>query len=290
MNDPLTELAATCAEPFIMRVWGNSTDHAGVECERQKLVSAILTALQSATRAKDERIKELEDAVTSLHSQWADDSRALRTIVEAKDKEIVELRVALMAAVSAILDHPQSFSWTTQGFGMIRTYLDSGKRWRLNIWDDRLAIPNVSLIHDHPWSFRSFIIAGRLTNQRYRIVAGDPTHQFHSILTGEGGGPVETPSFCRLEKTVTEVFGPGETYAQSLDQIHETSYLRGTITLNDRTPPTKTHTARVFWPVGQPWVDAMPRTATNDEVINAIDAARKSPRNSPCKTPVKGSI
>lgn len=55
--------------------------------------------------------------------------------------------------------------------------------------------------------------------------------------------------------------------------MHETKYARGTVTLNDRTPPTKAYTARVFWPAGTEWVDAMPRRATKQEVLDAVSAA-----------------
>lgn len=172
-----------------------------------------------------------------------------------------------------------TFEWTTQGFGMIRTYLDTAKRWRLNIWDDRLMVPNVSLIHDHPWSFTSYVIAGELTNRRYGVRetaparGEDATHHWHHIITGEGGGKHSPVHDCLLIKHKKEVYGPSSIYSQSLDEVHKTNYTRGTVTINDRTPATKDHTARVFWPVGTEWVDAEPRIARSDEVNAAVGAA-----------------
>lgn len=180
------------------------------------------------------------------------------------------------AAVRSILEHCDSYTWTTMGFGMIRTYLDPAKQWRLNIWDDRLQVPNVSTIHDHPWSFTSYVFCGSLNNTIYDVFTHSRTpmtHAYHSIKTGEGGGPVEKPNHCRLLAHPKLIYRAGSQYSQVLDVVHETSYERGTVTLNDRTPPTETYTARVFWPLGQEWVDAEPRRATPREVADAVEAA-----------------
>lgn len=185
---------------------------------------------------------------------------------------------AQRAFVRRILNRPEEYSWTVQGFGMIRTYLDNAKRWRLNIWDDRLMVPNVSLIHDHPWDFDSLIISGELHNRRYDARFGGigyrPTHNYCNILTGEGGGMVDQISKdALLVQRQPEVYYCGESYNQQRDEIHETYATRGTVTLNDRTPATKAHTARVFWPLGQKWVDAEPREATSFEILSATAVA-----------------
>lgn len=185
--------------------------------------------------------------------------------------------LATQEFVLRTLENHDKHEWTTMSFGMIRTYLDPKKRWRLNVWDDRLQVPNVSIIHDHPWSFGSLNIVGELTNIRYNSidVIGDAagTHLYHKIVTGEGGGPAEAPRKCRLIPKPEETYFAGGYYHQYAEEVHETSYLRGTVTLNDRTPASADHTARVFWPVGTNWVDAMPRIATSGEIRAAIDAA-----------------
>jgi len=165
--------------------------------------------------------------------------------------------------------------WTVQGFGFLRTYFgpaDAPKRYRLNLWDSHFTVPNVSTIHDHPWDFKSVIIAGEFTNQRYVMqdfVPGEATHSFTTIKTGEGGGleksAVET---CFLSPEWEEDYGPGDTYSQRADEIHETKFTDGSVTLNERIGDTE-H-ARVFWPYGTDWVDAMPRKATQREVSAAV--------------------
>src|SRR5258708_2352757 len=73
------------------------------------------------------------------------------------------------AAVRSILEYPNGGrEWSVQGFGMLRTYLDEQHTYRLNIWTDELASPGVSLIHDHPWHFHSWILAGKLTNEIFK--------------------------------------------------------------------------------------------------------------------------
>jgi predicted dehydrogenase len=162
---------------------------------------------------------------------------------------------------------------------MIRTYLGESKRFRLNIWDDRLRTnPPASTIHDHPWDFTSYIISGRLLNIAYYVVEVDTndetsTHQYFRIKTGEGGGPTEDPKFARLTFACAQLYSEGDDYYQSKECVHETQYDRGTVTLNDRSPPTAEYTARVFWPRGQSWVDAVPRPATNAEIKQAVESA-----------------
>lgn len=167
--------------------------------------------------------------------------------------------------------------WTAQGFGFLRTYFgpaDAPKRFRLNLWDKRFMVPNVSTIHDHPWDFKSVIVAGRFYNQRYRIypLPLPPTHTFTTIKTGEGGGLEKTPlQSCHLERYNIEPYSPGETYSQVANEIHETIFADGTVTLNERVGDTE-H-ARVFWPHGTDWVDAIPRPATREEVCRAVLAS-----------------
>lgn len=175
----------------------------------------------------------------------------------------------------SFLERADQSSWTVQGFGMVRTYLDEDKRWRLNIWDDRLQTPNVSLIHDHPWSFISYIACGRIVNQRYGMEEGAPhTHFYKEIVTGEHGTDAGSPRSCRLVERRPEIYTAADSYHQRLTEVHETRAQRGTVTVNDRTPPTKAYTARVFWNLSQrDWTAARPRPATWGEVEAAVNAA-----------------
>jgi hypothetical protein len=184
------------------------------------------------------------------------------------------------------LNNPLEHSWTVQGFGMLRTYLDPDKRYRLNIWHSALAVPGVSIIHDHPWHFTSLVIAGAFANQRYTVapaldwsppgapIPAPPTHHYQWIKTGEGGGPKGNVCSAVLTPGPLEVYTVGDTYAQTRDEVHASFYADGTCTLNDRTERVG-EDARVFWPYGQKWVDAEPRAATATEVVYALTAVRQ---------------
>lgn len=169
-------------------------------------------------------------------------------------------------------------AWTVQGFGFLRTYFgpaSAPKMYRLNLWDSHFTVPNVSTIHDHPWDFTSVIVAGEFGNQRYRLYGEmkhgltPPTHVFTTIRTGEGGG-LEKSAFkdCVLDAYKEEHYAPGDVYGQQAHEIHETKFVDGSVTLNKRIGDTE-H-ARVFWPYGTDWVDAIPRAATKDEVTSAV--------------------
>jgi hypothetical protein len=189
----------------------------------------------------------------------------------------------LKPLVAAVLQDDRR-PWTVQGFGFLRTYFgpsDAPKKFRLNLWDHHLTVPNVSTIHDHPWDLKSVIVAGEIINQRYLMpwvsssdVFPNPTHAFTTIKTGEGGG-LEKSAFrsCVLEPKRPEPYQPSDVYHQAADEIHETFFADGTVTLNEREGDTE-H-ARVFWPWGTHWVDAMPRPATREEISFAAARSLK---------------
>lgn len=171
-----------------------------------------------------------------------------------------------------------NYNWTVQGFGMVRCYLDAEQRFRLNIWDERLRTPGVSLIHDHPWSFTSKVFCGRIRNKRYHFATTSQTdlnYNYKHIITGPDGADASPVMQCRLMPYATiEEYKAGQTYSQKLTEVHETDALRGTVTVNDRTAPTNEYTARVFWHKQAPeWIAARPRPATVVEIIRAIDSA-----------------
>lgn len=164
--------------------------------------------------------------------------------------------------------------WTAQGFGFLRTYFgppEQPKRFRLNLWDSTFTVPNVSTIHDHPWDFQSLIVAGGFGNKRYKIhsTTNRPSHSYTVIRTGVGGGVEKDATLsCDLEPYSTEHYKPGDTYSQQANEIHETYFADGAVTLNERVGDTER--ARVFWPYGTDWVDAIPRSATREEIETAV--------------------
>lgn len=184
---------------------------------------------------------------------------------------------ALRATVQSVLLMPHAYDWSVQGFGMLRTYLgDGGKTWRLNIWDSALAVPNVSIIHDHPWDSTSWIIAGAFKNIRFlesRSGWARGDFEWATIRTGEGGGPEGERGETWLTACQEEHYFPGMIYSQKAYEIHASYCDDGTVTLNKRTTVGDGPHARVFRAAGTEWVDAEPRQATVAEVESAVQKA-----------------
>lgn len=190
----------------------------------------------------------------------------------------------LKPLIEGVLRDSDAHDWSIQGFGMLRTYLGpegDPKRFRLNIWDSRFAVPGVSTIHDHPWHFDSIIVAGAFCNVRYDMKRAEtgyeaqgsdrsPTHSYVEIKTGPGGGinPADYPAATILVPRRPELYAGGDVYHQDATEIHESLPYDGTVTFNERRRVGDGEHARVFWPYGEKWVDAEPRKATHDEVRN----------------------
>jgi hypothetical protein len=187
-----------------------------------------------------------------------------------------ELFEAMRATIRAHLENPFNLKWTVQGFGMMRCYFEADKRFRLNIWDPRLAVPGVSVVHNHPWHFTSWIINGAFRNIRYmkderRGVAWN----YMVIKTGEGGGPMydNDKGVMRLLEREPEVYTAGHTYSQRANEVHRSDYDPGTVTINDRERVGDGEHALVFWPYQEEWVDAEPRAATWFEIADVTKRA-----------------
>lgn len=182
--------------------------------------------------------------------------------------------IGVMTALArAVLEHADAFEWSVQGFGMIRTYCDPAKRYRLNVWDNDLAIPNVSLIHDHPWNFRSWILCGGMANQRFlEFRHWGEEFEWMQIIPGHDGGSQGPRYATRLHAMAEEHYSAGGSYHQFKDEIHRSVFQNGTVTINDRTERGE-DVARVFWPAGEEWVDAKPRLALPGELHRTVKRA-----------------
>jgi len=157
--------------------------------------------------------------------------------------------------------------WSIQGFGMLRLYLT--KEIRLHVWDARFMVPNVSLVHDHPWNFFSRVIAGQIENARYYVRepdAGSPNYFFSTIQCGPGGGMRSEPKLIGLARHPSHTYIEGQSYSQEASEIHDTDYRDGTVTLVERTFKQDTEHARVFWKESEQWISAEPRKADEQEV------------------------
>jgi len=176
-----------------------------------------------------------------------------------------------------VLRDPLAREWSLQGFGMLRTYLNSHDR--LHVWDSRYRAPAVSTIHDHPWDFKSVVVSGVLANHRYVLAdasEGEGTHLSSSIKCGPGGGLVGEPRHVTLVRLgLPQVFRAGSVYRQRAAEIHETNATDGTVTIVRRSFLSDSDHAVVAWPIGREWGSAEPRPATREEVLDIVASARR---------------
>lgn len=194
-----------------------------------------------------------------------------------KDPSATEIRT--------ILEDPLGYNWSIQGFGMLRLYLTTDEIWRLHIWNQDLAVEDVSTVHDHPWDLDSRIISGVLGNQRFTNEghadqslgqAMDPdTQLWHAVLirTGEGGHPLEEPQPWMLTPQPYELYYPGDTYHQDAPEIHESIPHPGTVTVVRRTFSRKRDIATSLYKDTPEWVSAEPRPATPEEIMHFTTVA-----------------
>jgi hypothetical protein len=170
-----------------------------------------------------------------------------------------------------LLNHALDMPWTVQGFGLLRLHMGNH---RLHLWDERLMVPGVSMIHDHAqWGLTSLVIKGSIINQRYEASGRDPhpTHHYVHIVGGHGRDSFQhEPRTVLLTPRHPELILTGMSYSQTPGEIHESKpEPGGTVTLMTKRP-TDTDQAIVFWEIGSEWVSAQPRPATRDEVSAAV--------------------
>lgn len=184
---------------------------------------------------------------------------------------------ALQIAVLQILDQAHSWSWSVQGFGMLRLYVR--KVGRIHLWDEALRYPNVSMVHNHSWDLKSHVVCGLVVNTRYEQRSCEDTffgQTYHGkrMITGYQCSDVQPLDDCMLREEVIERFGPGETYSQRAAELHRTDAVDGTVTLMERNEDTNGQ-ADIRWLYGTKWGTARPRPATPEECLATVTKAKK---------------
>lgn len=156
-------------------------------------------------------------------------------------------------------------TWSPHGIGMMRTYLDPERQFRLNLWHSCLRNPGISTMHTHPWVFRSTVLCGGIENTRWkRVNAGKGAAYNEDTITcgpradasKEGALLSGNPQRVYLTPDPAEVYAPGTSYIQEASEIHTTRFRDGSATLMHRGDPCSGHEASVFWPADEEWGDA----------------------------------
>lgn len=199
--------------------------------------------------------------------------------------------------VKAILRSPTDLEWSVSGLGMLRTYLSD--EVRLHIWDPRLRVPKVSPIHDHPWALKSQVVGGTLRQNRFILKAtkewleGKYQWKHHAgqipdnaeaveemwwapIVCGNKAYTKSSPKEAQLYRMPLEIFREGDVYEQRKEEIHETIPEMGTVTIITRSFAVDRESANVYWRGDKEWIDAAPRPASMDEIVDVTKYALRT--------------
>lgn len=175
--------------------------------------------------------------------------------------------------VKKILENSHAIDgWTIQGLGMLRLYLSPTKR--LHIWHKAIQYRDATKLHDHAWDLHSKIVVGKIRNKIYKLGGLRKVYK-HLLIPGEGGGLLDEKEIITLKEPEVSEYIEGGSYYQGAEEIHETEFVNGTVTIVDRFPRSDKNPdrANVFYDVGTEWGSAEPRPASQREIQIVVDDA-----------------
>jgi hypothetical protein len=175
------------------------------------------------------------------------------------------------ALVRNILEHAEDFPWVLQDIGLLGLRLDDHKEYRLHVWDSDYDLGDGRpLIHDHPFSFTSTVMAGQMTNTRYQEADdGDEYIRTRYLLADEEVRRSDTVRLLGQSTTFTE----GDEYHQLAHELHASRQKAGTVTIIRRTWREEIGQLTVCRRDDVPWISGQSRPASNDEVKKVTSRA-----------------
>ncbi len=135
------------------------------------------------------------------------------------------------ALVRTILEHAEDYPWVLQEIGLLGLRLDDKREYRLHVWDPSSSVGEPP-IHDHPFDFTSTVIAGEMTNTRYKE---DPLGvEYRRVRYTPPNEHDRRSDTVRLSGMAT-TFTAGGQYHQLAHELHDSRQLPGTVTIIRRT-------------------------------------------------------
>jgi hypothetical protein len=135
------------------------------------------------------------------------------------------------ALVRTILEHAEDYPWVMQEIGLLGLRLDDKREYRLHVWDPSSSVGEPP-IHDHPFDFTSTVIAGEMTNTRYKE---DPLGvEYRRVRYTPPNEDDRRSDTVRLSGMATTLTAGGQ-YHQLAHELHDSRQLPGTVTIIRRT-------------------------------------------------------
>lgn len=165
------------------------------------------------------------------------------------------------APVLTILRHAEDFPWRMQEIGLLGLRLDDHREYRLHVWDPSYSVGDPP-VHDHPYDFTSTVIAGEMTNTRYREdEEGDDYIRFRYAPPDEH---LRRADKVRLSAAATTITAGGD-YRQLAHELHASWQLPGTVTVM-RCSWVEVPELTVCLRDEASWRSGQARDATRDEI------------------------
>lgn len=161
--------------------------------------------------------------------------------------------------VRTILEHAEDYPWVMQEIGLLGLRLDETREFRLHVWDTSSSAGEPP-IHDHPFDFTSTVVAGEMTNTRYKE---DPLGvEYHRVRYTPPNEDDRKRDTVRLSGVATTITAGGQ-YHQLAQELHDSRQLPGTVTIIRRafTPDTSELTTGKQ-PAGSPVSRVLPLLPT----------------------------
>jgi hypothetical protein len=166
------------------------------------------------------------------------------------------------ALVHQILTHAEDFPWRMQEeVGLLGLRLDDRRKYRIHVWEPRSHVGEPP-VHDHPYDFVSTVIAGEITNTRYKeSPSGAEYSRVRYLPSDDRVRRTDTVTLSATSATVRE----GERYAQLADELHDSRQEPGTVSII-RCSFQDVAELTVCLRDGDAFVSGQARPATVDEV------------------------
>jgi hypothetical protein len=154
--------------------------------------------------------------------------------------------VRAAAVLRAIADAPETVAATAHPLGFVHVVLcerDDGSRLRLHLWPQEPfeAQSPFWAVHRHGWPLTSFVVSGRVRDERYALAA-DPSGDRRVYVTGyEGDRSVlrVTNRVVRCQSAASSCWPAGAVYRLAADDFHSSSAEVPSVTVVESGAPTR---------------------------------------------------
>lgn len=147
----------------------------------------------------------------------------VETATESADPEEIRALLRTNAALQALCDQALAIQHVL-GFWQLRLGQHDGRLVRLHFWDG--MAPQVEDVHSHAWSFRSYVLSGNISDQRFEVLDDpDADSELARVDYGRDGLTRRIPlgRRVRCQELAVSSVASDESYELSNEDFHRSS-------------------------------------------------------------------